>query len=285
MVNFRYHAISLVAVFLALAIGVVLGVAIGDKGVVSGTSRDLEKSLRGDLGKARERNRDLSSQLSQRDSYEREVYPALVRGMLRSDRIGVLAVGNMPSGVDDQVSDAVEPAGGRVASVNVIAAPLAIGDISDDLADSPLARRLARSERRQIRLGRAVGLQIAQGGRLPARLRHSLFSSSKGPFGGLDGIALARDRDNLDGADKDREDAFEQGLLKGLDASGVRVIGVEKSDTDPSQLGFFKDNDLSTVDGIDVPAGKTALVYLFGGAKRGNYGAGQDPQVPPRPRS
>ena len=63
------------------------------------------------------------------------------------------------------------------------------------------------------------------------------------------------------------------------------MIGVEKSDTDPSQLGFFKDNDLSTVNGIDVPAGKTALVYLFGGAKRGNYGAGEDPQVPPRPRS
>ena len=30
MLDFRYHALSLVAVFLALAIGIVLGVTIGD---------------------------------------------------------------------------------------------------------------------------------------------------------------------------------------------------------------------------------------------------------------
>jgi hypothetical protein len=39
MLNFRYHALSLVAVFLSLVIGLLLGVAIGDKGLVSSGAR------------------------------------------------------------------------------------------------------------------------------------------------------------------------------------------------------------------------------------------------------
>ena len=75
----RYHAISLVAVFLALGIGVVLGVAIGDQGIVSDASKDLEKSLRGDLDHARSRDSDLRRDLAQRREFERQAYPGARR--------------------------------------------------------------------------------------------------------------------------------------------------------------------------------------------------------------
>src|ERR687885_154054 len=52
MLDFRYHALSLVAVFLALGIGIVLGSSLGDT-VGSQANRDLAKSLRGDLNRAR----------------------------------------------------------------------------------------------------------------------------------------------------------------------------------------------------------------------------------------
>src|SRR4051794_41978927 len=52
MLDFRYHALSLVAVFLALGIGIVLGSSLGDT-VVSQANRDLANSLRGDLNAAR----------------------------------------------------------------------------------------------------------------------------------------------------------------------------------------------------------------------------------------
>ena len=41
----RYHAASLAAVFLALAIGILIGVGLGDD-VVSSAAEDLEASLR-----------------------------------------------------------------------------------------------------------------------------------------------------------------------------------------------------------------------------------------------
>ena len=65
--------------FLALGIGVLLGVAIGENGIVSGASKDLEKSLRGDLDNARSRNADLRRELAIRDDYERQTYPAAGR--------------------------------------------------------------------------------------------------------------------------------------------------------------------------------------------------------------
>ena len=48
MFDFRYHALSLAAVFIALVVGLLLGVAIGDKELVSGARQELRDSLRAD---------------------------------------------------------------------------------------------------------------------------------------------------------------------------------------------------------------------------------------------
>jgi hypothetical protein len=109
--NYRYHAISLIAVFLALGIGVLLGVAIGEEGVVSNASKDLESSLRSDLQNARSTNAKLTREIRVRDEYQRQAYPALVRNELPGYRVGIVALGAMPSGYTSAIRDAVEPAG------------------------------------------------------------------------------------------------------------------------------------------------------------------------------
>src|SRR5438046_2751566 len=97
---------SLGAVFLALGIGVLLGVAIGENGVVSDASKNLEKSLRGDLNNARSTNSDLRRQLAIRDEYEQQAYEPLVKDLLSGWRVGVVAMGGLPGGYAGQVSDA-----------------------------------------------------------------------------------------------------------------------------------------------------------------------------------
>ena len=56
----RYHAASLAAVFLALAIGILIGYEFGGD-VVSSTRKSLETSLLGNLSDARGRNEELDS--------------------------------------------------------------------------------------------------------------------------------------------------------------------------------------------------------------------------------
>jgi Copper transport outer membrane protein, MctB len=282
LLSFRYHALSLVAVFCALAIGVVLGVAIGDKGVVSGARRDLEKSLRGDLNESRKRSTEVNSQLDVRNSYERDAYPSLVRGLIRKDRVGVVAMGKLPDGTVDDVRAAIEPAGARLVSVAVVAAPLQLARVSSDLGGRRLARRLNRSQRRLSRFGRAVGRQIVEGGDLVSGARHSLFSSSRGQLGRLDAVVFVRDRGGLKGRDEQRQDTFESAFLDGMDSTGATIVGVEAQGTDPSQIGFMKDHDISSVDDIDLAAGQTALVYVLAG-EDGHFGTRENALLPPRP--
>lgn len=266
----RYHAISLVAVFLALGIGVLLGVALGEEGIVSGASRDLEKSLRADVNEARSRNADLRRDLGQRRGYEREIYPALVDGLLPEWRVGVVAMGKLPGGYISSIDDAIEPAGAGVENVSVIEAPLPLGRIAGDLEDTNL-RRVDRDNDDLERLGRRIGRGLAQGGELVQRLRQELFSTSRGDYSGLDGIVFVRDRDGLKGDEKSAQDAFERGLVEGMRSTEAHVVGVEKMDTDPSQVAFFAGHDIASVDDLDLPEGKTALVYALLGAE-GKFG-------------
>src|SRR5919198_4625722 len=120
MFTFRYHAISLIAVFLALGIGVLLGASLGGSDVVSKAQKDLEHSLRGDLNSARAHSSDLRGELRTRDEFERLAYPGLVADLLPGFRIGIVAIGDLPSDYAPTVRDAVEPAGAEIASISVI---------------------------------------------------------------------------------------------------------------------------------------------------------------------
>jgi hypothetical protein len=46
---------------------------------------------------------------------------------------------------------------------------------------------------------------------------------------------------------------------------------VEEVDTDPSQVGYYEDHLRASVDSVDTPAGRIALVLTLRGA-RGTYG-------------
>ena len=261
---------SLGAVFLALGIGVLLGVAIGENGVVSGASKDLERSLRGDLDSARSRNRDLRRELSIRDEYEQETYEPLVKDLLAGWHVGVVALGELPGGYASEVSDAIEPAGAALDSVSVIKAPLPLERLASEMKNTRLAR-LDRSQEQLERFGTRIGRQLVNGGNLIGRLRHDLFSSSRGEYRGLDGVVYVR-AEGLEGEEKQAQDRFESGLLAGLKETKVALAGAETTGADPSQAGFLADQGVASVDDLDLTAGKTAVVWVFAGGATGKYG-------------
>jgi hypothetical protein len=281
--SFRYHAISLVAVFLALGIGILVGVSIGENGVVSGARRDLEKSLRGDLDNARSRNSELNSELAIRNDFESQAYPALVANLLPGYRIGIVAIGNLPSGYGSTIRDAVEPAGAQIASISVIRAPLPLDRIATDLHGTSLAHM--NSDRDALsRFGERLGRQLGNGGGFIGRVRGSVFSSSRGDYRGLDGIVWVRDREGLNGDDRTAEDRLEAAVVRGMRSTDAGIVGVEMRSTDPSQIPFMSQHGLTSVDDVDLVAGRAALVYALLGAD-GQFGVKQtaDQLLPPPP--
>ena len=88
MFDFRYHALSLVAVFLALGIGIVLGSSLGDS-VVSQANKDVRSSLRGDLLDARAAAQKASSSVAQRDKFIDASFARLAAGKLRGAHVAI----------------------------------------------------------------------------------------------------------------------------------------------------------------------------------------------------
>src|SRR3954452_2024653 len=111
MLDFRYHALSLVAVFLALAIGIVLGVTIGDS-LVSDAERSLRGNLRADVENAHADAAKARNDVNARDQMLDELYPQLVGTRLNGVRVALVSWGPLPGSVESGVRD-VGSKGGR----------------------------------------------------------------------------------------------------------------------------------------------------------------------------
>src|ERR1700745_3541874 len=101
----RYHTASLIAVFLALAVGILIGAEFGGDALTK-TRKDLEHSLVGNLQDARARADELNGELGDADEFGERVYPVLTGDKLEGRRLAIVALGGLPS----EITSAVESA-------------------------------------------------------------------------------------------------------------------------------------------------------------------------------
>ncbi|MEV4629559.1 copper transporter [Micromonospora sp. NPDC049523] len=94
MINFRYHVVSLTAVFLALAIGLVVGTAALNGPVADSLSANVNE-LRKDNQQLRETVGSLQEEVTREEDFAREAAPLLLGGKLTDRRLLVLT---LPSG-------------------------------------------------------------------------------------------------------------------------------------------------------------------------------------------
>lgn len=271
MFDFRYHALSLVAVFMALVIGILLGIAIGDKGLVSDTRKDLINSLRRDVENARKDADRFKAQLAERDSLERALYPLVVQGRLTGQRVGLVALGKLSDRQISLVRDALKDTGGRLVLEAVIPQPPDVDHIS--ARDSGVRGHALSSDPRAVtRFARRFGASLTAGGPLLKRTRRVVFSTSSGSYNGLDSVIVVRsDPTALTDAQARLNRAFENGLTGGLGLGNAPVVGTETTTTAPSQISWYRSHGLSSVDNLNQLAGKVSLVFGLGGAS-GSYG-------------
>jgi hypothetical protein len=266
----KYHATSLVAVFLALAIGILIGAEFGGDALTS-TRRDLEHSLTGNLQDARARADELSAELGRSDEFASRVYPALVRGRLAGRRIGIVAIGDLPGDTTSAIEDALGPTGARLVGVGVVREPVDLNGLSGDLAKTRFAG-LRTEPDALTAFGVGLGRQIVRGGTLPEVVRGHLFSRASGNFGALDGVVVVRDvPEELGPTQRGNAGRLESALIAGMVGTHRPAVGVETSGAETSSVSFFNGNDLTSVDDVDLTAGQVAMVFGLLGAE-GSFG-------------
>lgn len=270
MFDFRYHALSLASVFIALVVGLLLGVAIGDKELVSSAREELRDSLREDVRKAGEARDEAQARVREQNAFADAAYPILTGGQLPDARIGLVLLGT-DDAAPDIIREALEPTGADLAFVAVVRDEIDLETLAER-AEGTRYADIAREPELIDDLGRRLGIQMVLGGRLIRQVRSVVLQSLSGRFGDLDGVIVMRSADRP--ADEDAAEPvaeLKDGIVRGLVQTDVPVVGVERRGSDASSIEWFRERELSTVDNIDEQAGRAAMVFVLAGSQ-GAYG-------------
>jgi copper transport outer membrane protein MctB len=276
MFDYRYHALSLAAVLFALALGVLIGVAIGDSNLVSSAKNGIVHNLNSEVGEARQQVGQLQEKLSDEEAFATGLYPLAVHELLNGRSIGLVFLGASSDRVNGLVRAAVTRAGANLATVVAVREPLDLAGIGRQAAGTHYAG-LAGSPELVERFGQLAGRQLVSGGALVnrellSRVRGSLLSAFDGQLARLEGLVVVRaEPTGMNPEQTEASAGFESGLLAGVSAAGVPAVGVELKASEPSQVPWYKSKGISSVDDLDVLAGQAALAYALAG-DRGAFG-------------
>jgi hypothetical protein len=272
MLDLRYHVASLSAVFLALIVGILVGVGISGRGFVDKSERrNFENRiavLQGRVDRLSAEKDLAGRQGAAAESYVEDTYPVLMKGRLAGDKIAVIVIGSSagPSGSD--VAQALADAGATTVLYRAVKEPIKLAPLRAALRGLPGFRTLPD-------IAHEVGQEWVTRGVTPVADRVSplIVEEQRGASGHeVDGVVLIEEQRPPDAA----TERFVSALRGGLAVGGVPFVGAQRQSADPSLIDEWSQvSGMSTVDDIDVPAGKLALALLLAGAPGGDFGIGQ----------
>jgi Copper transport outer membrane protein, MctB len=130
LIDFRYHIVSIIAVFLALAIGMLMGSLVLGEALERRLRRDLEDiSNRNDT--LREEIVDLNRQVDADEAFALEVRPYLIDEVLEGEEVVVFTYGGTDEELTDEVQSSLEDAGAVVATTMTATSRLDLGEQAD----------------------------------------------------------------------------------------------------------------------------------------------------------
>jgi hypothetical protein len=266
MFDLRYHVASLAAVFIALVIGILVGVGLSGRGVL----RDRERiNYEARIDQLERRAADAEEGVRNQEAleeYERETYPALMEGRLASRRVTAIFIGSFEGELAQSVRQTIDDAGGALA-LRALKVPISTGDLLRAVADVDDAPRTVED------LGRGLAGELVsptEGTPLWDAVGPLLVEEREGG-GDVDAIIVARTADPQFG----QTARFLHGFYSGLAAADVPVVGVETEDAEPSTIKTYRDRGFSTVDNVDTLTGRLALAIVLEGAS-GAFGVKDD---------
>jgi hypothetical protein len=264
-ISLRDHVLALVASFLMLLVGLLVGVGLSS-----------EPGLRDDISKLDAKfelilheNQTLAEGAKRHEEFEQAALPTLVRGRLQGEVIPLLVTVRP---VDDRqtkdaatkLADALTAAGASV--------PVRIA-WRDDCAERAIAAYggdpASACERAAAEVARCVARSDQQG--LQA-LRKRKLIRLQGELPGIRPTAVVI----LGGAQTEAlaaSETIDRPLLEALISAGIRrIVGCEA--TPPvSYVSTYREFDISTVDNVNLARGQVSVVLALAGSP-GDYGDG-----------
>ncbi len=304
MINLRYHVVSLVAVFLALGLGIVMGSTVIDRVTVDALNDNLE-DVRRSVGAIREENRKLGDQIKQGQDFAVTTRDQLLRGRLRNAPVMIVAVAGIDKGPVDEVRRALVSAQATLEGTIWFTSKMRLtgdGDVRA-LATALDLGAVDRPEvvRRQALARIATAREAATAEASPfAALQSAGFITYEGPPTATSTVSLPLSLASLplantryvvvSGAGAEVGDnLLAVPLVQAYAQASARVVAAESGvDTQGGRsvfVGLLRGDvvsaRLSTVDNLESPMGQTAAVLALedlGVPRFGHYGVGPGAQ-------
>jgi copper transport outer membrane protein MctB len=282
MFDFRYHVASLAAVFFALVIGILVGVALASHGLGNTERKRLEEDLR----RAQNQTDVFRAQVdalvnggAADQAFVEGTYKSVMANRLKGKKIAVLFIGSSDEKRRSAIVRALSDANaGSPLRLRVVKVPIDEAALTARLAKKPVLASYAGPDQLES-LGHDLGQEFVLGTETPLwnALQNLIVEEKVGPSKPqAEGVVIVRTVKPQTGATA----LFLKGLYAGLADVGVPAIGVELT-TDPGNaIKAFQKAGLSTVDDIETRIGKLALAALLGDPMlNGNYGTKKSAQA------
>jgi hypothetical protein len=281
MYNLRYHIASLVAVFLALAVGLVLGGLVVRQGGFDKQQRAMVSSLQSQYGNLKRTNTQLRSSLDLELAYSKQMTDWWARDRLKGRTVLVVTSGAAAEGADE-VAAAVKSAGGSTASVTLLKRGFALEDskVASSVA-SILGSTLASATSADVAKRLVTEWGSADVGR---ELTNELVSAGVIKLAGMPESAVATLAVDLATSNKD-PDPSGLDIAQAYAAAGYYAAGAETREGQTGVAAAASARKLSALDTLGTNAGRFTLISLFTGGQQGFYstnahGASAFPVVP-----
>ncbi|MBU4532631.1 MAG: copper transporter [Eubacteriales bacterium] len=280
IIDFRYHIASLVAVFLALGIGMLIGSTMLDESVFTDRQDQIAEKLEQHLTELRQENEEVRVQLSVLESenllqrqVNRDFLPYLVAGRLEGVKVALIETSTYPH--EQDLRPLLELAGVEIQSVTTVNNSFQItgrkGEVLAhaqwvDMPDHQLVKKLAVTTAETILAGPTEFTDY---------MIHEDFVTVTGEYGlPVDAVIFlggSHDREFLSVADVDLP------MLEYFAARGITTFGVEESISAGSYMKEYQRKCRATVDNIETAAGQFALIMAMAG-REGHFGVKETAQ-------
>ena len=183
MINFRFHLASLVAIFLALALGVVIGAGVIDRGVVDALDNRLN-TVEANSDRIQRDNDALTAAAKEQEAAITALGTQAIDGRLANADVGVIAVRGVSGERVSATVDSLQDGGAQVTGVLWLEAPW---KLQNDQQITALAQAVGSTSRRPVVLREQAWVQISR------RLAEPRSSGQSPATGSTDPLVSLRD--------------------------------------------------------------------------------------------
>ncbi|MDD5448372.1 MAG: copper transporter [Actinomycetota bacterium] len=269
MIDFKFHVISLVAVLIALAVGMLLGTTLVEKGLISQQKSQIS-SLEKTFAEIREKNRALNDELNAYKQFAEICEPILIGGRLAGGNFVVISGTDTDGGMSKSVHEVILASGGMI-PLNVTV--MGEEEFSNSAVITALSQIFGIAEDENV---------------LKEKVFFELFSQLKTPSNpeiltSLEAAGVIKIKGAvstpLSGAiilsevEKNSVEKIDVPLIKASTEVGFPVVVVGGAKTDRKAMETYKKIGVSTVERVESSPGRIALIFCLSG-EGGHYGVG-----------